>query len=184
MFDIIQIVFWCITYIFILVGNLKNKTTSMGTIPFFPTILNLSWEVNALIVSKGFWGHIVWLFLDLGVMASCMYLMKEKRKKIQYIISILIGVVVFNIIFRLNMMLISSFVINAIMSVSFLLQRTKLLQKHKVLIATTKGMGTLFATLHYAKFSLFSAVLGILIAIVDMIYLFFCLKEKRHINVD
>lgn len=127
------------------------------------------------------WGHIVWYSLSILVFESCLATLSKKRQIIYF--GCLAGAaIVFIFISSIGGMMVSSFVINIAMSVCYWLDRKNLLQKGKILIAVFKGIGTLAATLFYAKYSLCVALLGMGIAVVDIVYLIYCIRERKRGN--
>ena len=183
MFDFISIVCWAITYILIVFCTKNQKETPKSAIPFLPPILNLSWEISALISCEAFWGHVIWFALSILVFESCLAVL-SKRKQIIYFCFFVFSAIIFSWIFAKGGMLISSFVINIIMSVCFWLDRRKLLLKGKILIAAFKGIGTLAATIFYAQFSIYVGLIGIGITALDLLYFIFCIREKRKIECN
>lgn len=50
--------------------------------PLIAGSLNFAWEINALLLSRGFYGHVLWTGLDvLIVFHNVRFLEKGKRKK-------------------------------------------------------------------------------------------------------
>ena len=70
MFDTLQIVFWSITYCLIIFFDLKHREDHAFLMPPIAGVFNLAWELNAAIHSLGFWGHLVWLLLDLVIFSN------------------------------------------------------------------------------------------------------------------
>ena len=72
-YDVLQVVFWSITYLFIIIFSLIKKNIYM---PILALVLNYSWETNALIfdlVNNGFgkysfYVHIIWIALDTWIL--------------------------------------------------------------------------------------------------------------------
>ena len=67
MFDVLQIIFWSVTYVLIIVFSYGAHFKRIGgkVMPAVPAMLNISWETVALVSSHGFWGHWLWLGLDI-----------------------------------------------------------------------------------------------------------------------
>ena len=102
MFDIAQIVLWGITYLLIVYFMLKNRSKKIKAIPLLPVILNMSWEINALIESNGFWGHIVWLGLDIFVFICCTMCIKTIKNQVLYVLSLIPGTILLRFCFLLR----------------------------------------------------------------------------------
>lgn len=151
----------------------------MRAIPLLPPILNLSWEILALIASGAWWGHVIWFGLSILVFDSCMMTLSKKQQFL-YFCAFVVSLTCFVMIFRAGGMLVSSFAINVAMSVCFWIDRKKLLKKRKIWIAITKGIGTFAATLYYASMSILVAVMGVVIVILDIAYLIYCIREKKR----
>lgn len=178
MFDTIQIIFWGITYLLIIFYSIKNKLRRKVAIPLLPPVLNISWEVNALIVSLGFWGHIVWLILDIFVFLCCVMTLKNRKSRILYSATLVFGFVMFFPLFYVNFgMLLSSFAIDIIMAICFWVERRKLLSDGRIIIAITKLIGDLSAMIYYAPRSEIVLIIGILVFILNVMYLIYALKE-------
>lgn len=182
MFDVISVLAWGVTYLLIIFSCKKQEGTPKRAIPFLPPLLNLSWELVALIHSEAFWGHVVWFGLSILVFDSCLMTIKNLKK--QFLYAAVFGplAILFSLIFMLGGMLISSFAINVVMSVCFWFDRKNLLPKRKISIAITKLVGTLAATIHYAPMSGIVGIMGAVILFFDIAYLMYCFYEKKMIH--
>lgn len=61
--------------------------------PLIAGSLNFAWEINALLLSRGFYGHVLWTGLDvLIVVHNVRFLEKGKRKK--YLLLIVVFILV------------------------------------------------------------------------------------------
>ena len=59
--------------------------------PLIAGSLNFAWEINALLLSRGFYGHVLWTGLDvLIVVHNVRFLEKGKRKKYLLLIVVFI----------------------------------------------------------------------------------------------
>ena len=47
--------------------------------PFIAGLLDFAWEVNAVIVSHGYWAHILWISLDVFILIYNIYLQIETK---------------------------------------------------------------------------------------------------------
>ena len=85
LFDYLQIIFWSITYLLIIIYGIKFKNLM---IPILALILNFSWETVAFIkdiylfssLSFAFIGHLIWLGLDLIMLIIYIYIYISKEK--------------------------------------------------------------------------------------------------------
>ena len=68
-FDVLQAIFWSITYVLLIVYSIKNKKHGISLVSI---VLNISWETIALlydIVNQfSSWIHIFWFSLDLVIL--------------------------------------------------------------------------------------------------------------------
>lgn len=68
--------------------------------PLIAGSLNFAWEINALLLSRGFYGHVLWTGLDvLIVVHNVRFLEKGKRKK--YLLLIVVFILVLYGMFRI-----------------------------------------------------------------------------------
>jgi len=182
MLDTLQIVFWSITYVLIIIAGSQSKILRKVSMPYIAGILNFSWEIRALYNSNGFWGHIMWLTLDLAIVYFSFKYIPTNKGQYIYTLSIIISTFLLLYIFTLsNGMLFSVFIIDFIMAICFLVDRKKLSPKLKVPIAVTKLIGDTFAGLYYAPQSIFIAGLAGLVLFCNMAYLYLCIWENEGI---
>lgn len=68
--------------------------------PLIAGSLNFAWEINALLLSRGFYGYVLWTGLDvLIVVHNVRFLEKGKRKK--YLLLIVVFILVLYGMFRI-----------------------------------------------------------------------------------
>lgn len=180
MLDVLQVVFWSITYGLIIIAGFQSRKIRKVSIPYFAVILNYSWECCALLHSYGwFWAHIVWFSLDLIIVIIGYLFLDTKKEKISFILLNLTGIVLLFFVFQSpGGMLISCFIIDFLMAASFLICRKKLSPKFKIVIAVTKLIGDSFAGLFYSPNSYVVGFLACLVFICNIIYLELCIEEK------
>lgn len=178
MFDITQIICWSITYVLIIVAGIMGYKDRKVSMPYVAGILNFSWEICALLESNGFWGHTLWLLLDVGIVLLSFRCIREKKKRILYAVSVICVFVALKYIFSMQLgMLFSVFVIDLIMAIYFLLERKKLSGKLKISIAFMKLLGDIFAGVYYAQASYFVGIIALLVFFLNTSYLYLCIGE-------
>lgn len=108
--DIIQAIFWCLTYVFLLFYQLWKKEQ---IIPSLVVIQNLSWEFNSVLFSRFFnyalLFRFLWLMLDFAIFMTILK-MTIKASALKQIRALLFLTVFFipvflygdNLIFALN----------------------------------------------------------------------------------
>ena len=184
--DTMSLILWSAVYIIILWNGIRSHGKMGLMIPLLACTFNLSWEVNAAVNSGGFWGHMAWFLLDVGVFLLNMNFVWRNAKRpakytVIYFTVTILSMQLFHDIFRHeNGMLISSFVINFIMSVMFIVLGKQIEMTGKIPIAAAKMIGTLCASIVCGKISLFLAVLGTIIFLVDLFYLACCMEEQSR----
>ena len=67
MLDNLQIIFWSVTYVLIIAAGWRSRARKQVSMPYVAGVLNFGWELCALQQSQGFWGHILWLGLDVVI---------------------------------------------------------------------------------------------------------------------
>ncbi len=181
MLDILQVLFWSITYVLIIIAGFKSQKIKMVSMPYIAGVLNFAWEFIALNLTKGInFGHISWFALDLFIVFIGYRFLVERKRKAIYLTAILIFVILLKYIFSLNNgMLISVFVIDLIMAIVYLVQIKQMSPYLKIPVAATKLIGDLFAGLFYFKELKLVAVITVLVFICNSLYLFLCIKEYK-----
>ena len=178
MLDTLQIIFWSIAYILIIVAGFESTDTKKVSMPYVASVLIFSWEIVAL-VNYRHWGHFVWISLDLLIVAFGFYFLKSNWQRLNYALGICITVIALFFLFDVSGgMLISSFVIDLIMSVDFLIKRKQLSGKMKTLIAITKLIGDAFAGLYYSSQSVLITAIAFAVLICNSVYLYLCWCEN------
>ena len=183
--DDLQIIFWSITYVLIIIFSFKNIKLKCRAIPIIAVVFNFAWEFNALVMN-GHWGHYVWLTLDVIILAFALITVREKKFIISDFIFILISLIVFNVIFwTLSWgMLISSFVIDLTMAIGFYVRRKYLLHDGKIVIGIIKLLGDLFAWIYYSKFTVVVAIIGAVVFAFNLLYVMYAIKEYKEDNIN
>lgn len=91
MLDSLQIIFWSITYVLIIISSQRDRFEKLISIPYAAGILNFGWELCALQQSQGFWGHVLWLGLDAVIFAIGFFSLQSRKRKGIYRAYILCG---------------------------------------------------------------------------------------------
>lgn len=183
MFDGLQLVFWSLAYLAIVVYSIKYRSEKQIFMPFIPGMLNFTWELNAFIRSHGFIGHTVWLVLDCLIIGYNFWVLTEKKKRLLYGAATVFCIVLFRFLFQwpaVNGMLLSSYAIDLIMAVVYVWNAKKVSRRGMLLIGIFKFLGDLFAWLHYKDFAVFVMVAGILVQLFNSIYLLLCIVRLKN----
>ncbi len=183
MLDNLQAIFWPITYLLIIIFGIKNRRRKMPGIPLFVALMNLGWEINALIVSRGFWSHILWLSLDAVIFILNLTILFSKKEIFGfiYIGAIFFISVLLFWIFQFSFgMLISVFIIDLVMAVEYVLVAKRISPYGKIPIAITKLIGDFCAWLYYARYATLIAVIGLFVFILNLYYLYCCITERKQ----
>jgi hypothetical protein len=143
-------------------------------------MFNLSWEINAFIISGGWLGHVFWLFLDIAIFIITVRLLDCKKKQLLYLLMTAFVFLVFNFVFLTyeGGMLLLSFAIDFIMAALFWLRRHEILARGRVAIAVMKLFGDLAAAVFYSPMSRVVFALATLVLILNVAYLIYAIKES------
>lgn len=181
MLDTLQILFWSVAYVLIIIAGTRSRKIQKVSMPYIPGVVIVAWEICALYNSGGFWGHILWLSLDLGIVYFGFRYAKNLRGRLAYGTAILVTTTVLMYIFTIpDGSLISSFILDLLIAVFYLVDRKKLSPELKVPIAVTKMIGDTFAGLYYAPQSGLVAVIAIAVFVCNLCYLNQCIDEKKQ----
>lgn len=183
MLDTLQVIFWSVTYVLIIIAGFRSTSVRKVSMPYIPGILNFSWEINALIQSGGLWGHILWLGLDCVIVYFGFRYLNTLKQKLLYLFMIIFSTIALKITFNHSAgMLISSFVIDLTIAICFIASIKQLSPELKIPIAITKLIGDAFAGLYYAPQSEFITIVAVLVLFLNSLYLYYCIKEKFQNN--
>ena len=183
MLNTLLVIFWALTYISIVFCSIKFRQERAFFMPLIAGALNFSWEIHALITSGGYWGHIVWLALDCIILAYNIYCLSQPKKQLLYSSFVIICTGILYGIFSITTMdgmLISSFVIDIIMAVEYVLVIKHISSRGRLLIGVLRLLGDMFAWLcnmHHSSAVLF---IGILVLITNLFYCSYCLELKSE----
>lgn len=150
-------------------------------IPLQSVILNLSWEIISVLEDSFYWMNLIWLISEAVIfLISYLHIQKQKNR----ILFLFLSVALFHFIFEINAgKLVSSFVIDIIMAVSFLAERRRIAEPGRLPIAYTKWIGDLGALFHYAHLSIAVLIIGISVAIINFLYILWCTMNKKKNTV-
>ena len=150
--------------------------------PLIAGSLNFAWEINALLLSRGFYGHVLWTGLDvLIVVHNVRFLEKGKRKK--YLLLIVVFILVLYGMFRIpnvDGQRISVFAIDLIMAIEYVLCAKQIAPQGRISVGVLKLLGDLFAWLSNMQSSVFVAVCGLIVLLLNLFYLAICLEQSSH----
>ncbi|MCR5783113.1 MAG: hypothetical protein K6G90_10315 [Clostridia bacterium] len=171
--------FWALTYVFIVIGGFKYRSEKKFFMPLLSGALNFGWEVHALRSSGGYWVHIIWLALDFIILIQNLYFLSTNKKRLLYsacvITSVAVNYAAFNLT-TIDGMLISSFVIDIIMAVEYVIVIKKLSPRMMILIGCLRLLGDLFAWIANLSFSIFVRITGVLIFFINLFYICYALE--------
>ena len=193
MFDILQFIFWSITYFTVDLQILKSRHSAPQFI--FPRVANMldySWEFVALLrdILGHCFGlslliHIVWFTFDTLIVYNSVVSLKQNYRKLFLFLflPVIFGLYVW---FKAeNGMLLSVFIIDVIMAVDFIVCAAKLQNAniYGIIIAVSKLIGDLFAWLFYRSQHPAVYYMGVAVLVCNSLYLVIVLyrffKEKQ-----
>ena len=183
LFNHLTVVFWTLVYlIIVLCGIQDRKSHRLLFMPLIAGMLNFAWEINALVISRGFYGHVLWTVLDIFIIFhNVCFLEKSKRGK--YLLLTAVFVLALYGIFRVpnvDGQRISVFSIDIIMAIEYVLCAKKIARQGKISVGVLKLLGDLFAWLANMQSSVFVAVSGLIVVLLNLFYLAICFEQNSH----
>ena len=193
-FDFYQILFWIVTYILIIVFDIKYK---ISLIPLTAISFNCSWElvrcINTFSSIPVFIGILIWFILDLFILVLHFCyggIILQKTNKLRfYLISVgfLILFLICNFVFNyyyVGYILYSSFTANSFMSLLFLYIIFKTKEKYakpQFYISIFRFVGTFCATITYGILSnnITIFIIGMVIGLVDICSIFYSFNYMK-----
>lgn len=151
--------------------------------PLLAGSLNFAWELNALFKTGGFWGHVIWLLLDVLIISLNIRNLKSFKKIIMYIALTAGLTAALRFVFTLtdiDGMLLSVFIIDLVMATEYVVMVKNISNHTKVIIAITKLLGDLFAWLANLHLETYVAILGGVVLLVNLFYLLYCLELQKN----
>lgn len=180
-FGILTVFFWSITYILIVIAGFYSKKERKVSMPYVSGVLNIGWEVAAIIFTEGNPGFIVWFVIDLFIFFWGVSFLQTAKRKLLYCISIILTTTLILLSFRLAApaFLFTVYLIDVIMGMEYLIKRTKLAKRFKASIAVTRLLGDLFAGLTFYATYDFVVIFAIVCFVCNCTYLIKCIREKN-----
>lgn len=180
---LLTIIFWSTTYLLIIYHGYRSWQQKPLLMPLLSCCLNFGWEIIALVQSRGFWGFIIWMLLDIAIVIMNVHHINTGKMKMAYLISILLSILSCWFFFRfpnIDGKFISVYAIDLIMAIEYLAVIKQISPHGKMPVAITKLLGDFFAwicNIHYMKFI---AVTGFAVLLLNLLYLYLCIKEARN----
>lgn len=180
-FDTLQIAFWSLTYITIIVCGVKHPEEHKPMMPYIAGGLNLAWELNALLLYHHY-AHIIWSGLNVVIFVlNCRNLKLSGNRRRYYILYVVAMAATIYGTFRLPAgMLLSSYVIDLVIAVEYVVRIRHISAHGKLPIAIFKLLGDLFAWLYYCKQSIFVGIIGTAVLLLNLFYLAYCMEERSQ----
>lgn len=169
-------------YVGIVYYSFRYKNEEKIFMPFIAGLLDFAWEVNAVIVSHGYWAHILWISLDVFILIYNIYLLKKLKRQISYGMAVLLLTAVLYVVFQRASggMLISSFIIDIIMITEYVVTFKQISSRGKTLIGVLKLLGDFSAWVENLKYSNIVFAIGGFVLILNIYYVYMCIEEKRE----
>ena len=178
-------IFWALTYLLIVIGGFRYKSDNKFFMPIVAGALNFAWEIHALRISGGYWVHIIWLALDCIILFQNMVFLSTFRKRLLYGSCVIASIVLIYGVFSVNSfdgMLISSFVIDIIMAIEYVVVIKRISPRLLILIGVCRTLGDLFAWISNLRHSSFVAVIGALVLVVDLFYICYAIDILNYVK--
>ena len=171
--DQIQVLLWLFTYILCIYVCIKYKNEKAISMPLNGGILNISWEIIAFIMYPSY-AHIIWLAGDSIIYYFNIRSLTVKKHRILYIFCTFLCVVVLCFLFSLhNGMLITVFLIDLLLEMSYFLNAKKLSSHLRVSIGVTKLFGDAVAWLTYKDYSIIVNIIGVIVLLINFVYVLY-----------
>lgn len=178
----LTVVFWTLAYVIIVLCGIQNRKTPLLYMPLLAGSLNFAWEVNALFLSRGFYGHVLWAVLDIFIVIHNVRFL-EKSKRIKYLLFIAVLILAVYGIFCIpdaDGQGISVFAIDLIMAIEYVLCAKQIALQGRISVGVLKLLGDLFAWLLNARSSTFVAICGFIVLLLNLLYMAICLEQSSH----
>ncbi len=185
--DNLSFFFWTIAYLLVVVFGVKYAGEYGVRMPPSVGAICFAWELVAVFYGEGIlWGHVMWLVLDIAIILINIRNLYHYKKNIYiYILYTMFWVLFMWLMFaasQIQGMLLSSFVLDAAIAIMYLLRAKRIDHRGKVSIAVAKLCGDFPAWLGYMRDSVWVAVGGFIILLLNLLYLIYCLEEKAMMS--
>ena len=182
MLDILTVLFWALAYIFSIYAKIQDDKQKYVAFPFISGALNITWEIVSVIHSRGFWGHCIWLVLDVVIVSMNLVFLQTSKRRFAYICFLLFCLIMLTVFFEsdsFNGMLISSFIIDLIMAGEYVFMIKKLPSYFRLEVGVFRTLGDLFAWLSNLRQSMLVSIIGILILLINLFYVCYCIELQN-----
>ena len=179
---------WSFAYVAAIIIGFRHKAYC---IPRLSICMNLSWEFWVVVsriqagasLNSGFISQLLWLTLDLAVLASWILYDRQVRAGRKLITFLTVFLVVWLWAFVGDEWFSSVFAINFLMSIEFLLPIKKREFRHSKIVSVFKLIGTAAATVlnGFANRSPVVLWLGGCCLILDAYYLLFVFSKRKEV---
>ena len=185
-FDILQAVFWSLTYILVILHIGLFKINPM---PACVLIGNFSWELTAIckdfpeiingdsIFDNGLLIHIAWVSIDAIIIIVSIANSVWNLKKTAMVLACSVSLSIF-LYFVFDIpggMLVSCFTIDIFMAIYWFIDLKNIKEvkyptcnRFILLIGISKFLGDLFAFLYYSEFSIFVTIAGLIVLLFNI----------------
>ena len=150
--------------------------------PLIAGTLSFGWEVQAVITSGGYWGHIAWLTLDCFILVYNLYILGSFKKRLSYAAVVVASIIGFYGVFSITFfdgMLISSFVIDIIIAVQYMCSIIHISPRGRTIIGIFRLLGDLFAWFAN-KESTVIFVIGAVLLLINLLYVAYCFELEKE----
>ena len=190
-FDNLSFLFWSLTYVLVVVYNVKYHTTG---IPPIALAFNFGWETVAFVSALYFdsyfhFGYFAWFLIDLVIVISFFLFCKPIYTKHKYnlLLLYLAGTTLFGLLsyFNRDSLVVGAFCINFTMQLEwfyYCANKKFILSPIASGFCVTKLLGDLFAWLIFMRDSGFIALLGFLILVLNIMCLYTALFRDQIMN--
>ena len=159
MLNHLTVIFWTLAYVIIVLCGIQNRKSHLLLMPLIAGSLNFAWEINALLLSRGFYGHVLWAVLDIFIVIHNVRFL-EKSKRIKYLLFIAVLTFAMYGMFRIpnvDGQRISVFAIDLIMAIEYVLCANRTPRKNFCRGIETLGRFVCVA-IQYAEFFICSSL--------------------------
>lgn len=182
MADTAMIIFWSLAYACMVIYSFIYRKEKKPFMPLIAGTLSFGWEVQAVITSGGYWGHIAWLTLDCFILVYNLYILGSFKKRLSYAAVVVASIIGFYGVFSITFfdgMLISSFVIDIIIAVQYMCSIIHISPRGRTIIGIFRLLGDLFAWFAN-KESTVIFVIGAVLLLINLLYVAYCFELEKE----